>query len=176
MIQREIFDQIFNIMKESFPIIEYRNYEGQKELLSNPRYRLMTEENKQGEVIAFLAGWEFEGFRYVENIAVSPTIRGGGIGKRLMERFIKKSTLPVILEVEPPEDELKQRRIRFYERLGFRLGNYKYLQPPLRAGNSNFPLCIMSYPDLLTDSQFKFIKNQLYREVYNVPAVYPNSI
>lgn len=168
MIQNETFDQVFNIMKDSFPTTEFRNYEGQKKLLSNPLYRLLTEENEQGEVIAFLAGWELKDFRFVEMIAVSPAIRGGGIGKRLMQRFIKQSALPVVLEVEPPEDELKQRRIGFYERLGFKLGNHKYVQPPLREENPELPLCIMSYPELLTESQFMDIRDQLYREVYNI--------
>ncbi|MEF2969307.1 GNAT family N-acetyltransferase [Paenibacillus sp. M1] len=166
MISGKKFEQVFNIMKESFPLIEYREYEGQKRLLSNPRYRLLTEENERGVVAAFLAGWELEGFRFVEMIAVSPAARGGGIGKRLMERFLKQSALPVVLEVEPPEDELKRRRIGFYERLGFRLGDHKYVQPPMRKGKPELPLCIMSYPALLTEPQFNFVKEQLYREVY----------
>ncbi len=167
MIQQERFDLVFDLMKVSFPEIEYRDYKSQKKLLSDRRYHLLTEENKQGEVIAFLAGWEFDTFRYVENIAVSPSIRGGGIGKQLMERFMKQSTLPIILEVEEPQDELKRRRVRFYERLGFYLGDFKYVQPPLRDGMSGLPLCIMSYPERLTDSQFKCVRNVLYREVYN---------
>lgn len=175
LIQSETFDQIYRIMEDSFPIIEFRSYEGQKKLLSNPYYRLLTQEDEQGEVIAFLAGWEFESFRFVEHIAVSSVIRGGGRGRQLMEQFMKESSLPVILEVEPPEDELKQRRIGFYERLGFQLGDYNYVQPSLREDQPELPLYIMSYPQRLTETELHSYKEQLYKEVYGVTIDEPTS-
>lgn len=168
MMLQEQFDQVYDIMKQSFPEAEYREYSQQLKLLSNSRYLLLTEKNEQNEVIAFLAGWEFETFRYVENIAVSPGIRGGGIGKRLMERFMKRSALPIVLEVELPEDSLKRRRIGFYERLGFHLEEAAYVQPPLRAGQQPLSLRIMSYPEHLTPSQFEEVRDVLYREVYGI--------
>lgn len=169
MITVSTFHQVYALMEQSFPLIEYRTYEQQQQLLRDPRYRLLTEYNEQGELTAFLAGWEFEAFRYVENIAVSPHIRGGGIGKRLMQRFMQQSDLPVVLEVELPEDEIKQRRIGFYERLGFHLAQFDYIQPPLRAQQSDLPLYMMSYPAPLTLGQFESVKSQLYRDVYKVP-------
>jgi len=166
------FDQIFEIMKQSFPESEYRPYPEQKRLLSNSRYQLLTEKNEQNEVTGFLAGWEFEEFRYIENVAVSPAIRGGGIGKRMMERFVKQSDKPVILEVERPEDELKRRRIGFYKRLGFHLEDYVYVQPALRTGQHALPLQIMSYPVSLTSSEFEAVRKVLYKEVYGVSDSY----
>ncbi|MGF9696271.1 GNAT family N-acetyltransferase [Paenibacillus sp. MABNR03] len=166
------FDQVFEILKQSFPESEYREYAEQKKLLSNPLYRLLTEENGQNEVIGFLAGWEFETFRYVENVAVSPSIRGSGIGKQIMERFMKESDMPVILEVELPDDDLRRRRIGFYERLGFRLEDYTYVQPALRAGQPAMPLQIMSYPKGLTSSEFEMVRKVLYKEVYGIPTSY----
>lgn len=169
LIQQERFQQVFELMQASFPESEYRDYRSQRKLLADRRYRLLTEENKQGEVIAFLAGWEFDTFRYIENIAVCPAIRGGGIGKQLMRRFMQQSALPIILEVEDPQDELKRRRVRFYEQLGFCLGDFKYVQPPLREGLSGSTLKIMSYPKKLTRAQFENVKNVLFREVYKCP-------
>ncbi|MFC3746967.1 GNAT family N-acetyltransferase [Paenibacillus sp. GCM10012306] len=173
---KERFDQVFEIMKQSFPETEYREYLEQKKLLSDPRYRLITEENEQNEVIGFLAGWEFETFRYVENVAVSPNIRGGGIGKRLMERFMKQSDMPIILEVELPDDELKRRRIGFYKRLGFCLLDYPYVQPPLRVKQPSLPLQIMSYPVGLTLTQFEMVRKLLYKDVYGVSLAHVNAL
>nr|WP_277376141.1 GNAT family N-acetyltransferase [Paenibacillus polymyxa] len=167
---QEKFDQVYEIMKQSFPESEYREYSEQMKLLLDSRYRLLTEENEQNEVIGFLAGWEFEAFRYIENVAVSPEIRGGGIGKRLMERFMKQFDMPIILEVELPEDKLKHRRVQFYERLGFSLGDYSYVQPPLRAGLQTFPLQIMSYPEGLSSMQFEMVRKVLYKEVYGIQS------
>lgn len=175
MLQKQ-FDHVFEIMKQSFPEAEYREYSEQKKLLSHSCYRLLTEENEQNEVIGFLAGWEFESFRYVEHLAVSRNIRGGGIGKRLMERFMKQSAKPVILEVELPEDELKRRRIGFYARLGFCLGDHSYVQPPLRAvRQQTLPLQIMSYPTKLTPTQFEMVRKLLYKEVYGAPSAYAHA-
>lgn len=175
MLQKR-FDQVFEIMKQSFPEAEYREYSEQKKLLSNSSYRLLTEKNEQNEVIGFLAGWEFESFRYIEHLAVSPNIRGGGIGKRLMERYMKQTAKPVILEVELPEDEMKRRRIGFYERLGFCLGDHSYVQPPLRAvGQETLSLQIMSYPVKLNPTQFEMVKKMLYKEVYGAPSAYAHA-
>ncbi|MBT2770862.1 GNAT family N-acetyltransferase [Halomonas sp. ISL-60] len=175
MMFKEKFDQVFEIMKCSFPEAEYREYSEQKKLLSHSRYRLITEENEQNEVIGFLAGWEFEAIRYVEHVAVSPNIRGGGIGRQLMERFMKQSTKPVILEVELPDDELKRRRIGFYERLGFRLGDHSYVQPPLRVRQQTLSLQIMSYPVALTSTEFEMVRKLLYKEVYSAPSAYAHA-
>lgn len=167
-----MFEQVYELMKESFPVAEYRNYDEQKHLLTHPRYSLVTEKDDQGRVIGFLAGWKFDDFSYVENVAVSSEIRGGGIGKRLMERYMEQTKLPIILEVELPVNEINQRRVRFYKRLGFHLCDFPYVQPPLRTGIEPFPLKIMSYPASMSSSQFEQVRDTLYREVYNVTAVH----
>ncbi|WP_211746884.1 GNAT family N-acetyltransferase [Paenibacillus sp. Marseille-Q4541] len=173
-IQTNVFEQMYGIMEEAFPLIEYRTYEGQKALLSNSSYRLLTKENEQGDVIAFLAGWEFDDFCFVEHIAVKPSIRGGGLGKQLMTDFMQLVNKPVVLEVEPPEEEeMKQRRIGFYERLGFHVNSYSYVQPPLREGEPDLPLLMMSYPSALSEEQFQSCRETMYAEVYQVPADYP---
>lgn len=166
------FDEIFAIMEASFPTTEIRTYEGQKELLEVPQYRLLTEVNPDGTIIAFLACWEFPGFRFVEHIAVDPSIRGGGIGKKLMTEYIGKSGKPVLLEVEPPTGEMEQRRISFYERLGFQLNPFEYVQPPLREGNADLPLMIMTYPNPVDVDEFNLYREILYKEVYKVTVPY----
>ncbi|MFC9708965.1 GNAT family N-acetyltransferase [Paenibacillus sp. NPDC056933] len=174
MISRKTFDQIYKIMEESFPTTEFGTYSDQKELLKDPTYHLLIEHNDNDDVIAFLASREFETFRFIEHISVAPSFRGGGIGKSLVERFIRQSTSPIVLEIEPPETEIQQKRVLFYERLGFRLNKYNHIQPPLRENQDTLLLNIMSNPELLTDSQYEKIKKKLYQEVYKVSTTYPN--
>ncbi|MFC5448661.1 GNAT family N-acetyltransferase [Paenibacillus aestuarii] len=168
MIEKTAFDQVYAMMKASFPEIERRTYAGQKELLSDPHYRLITETDDHGSLIAILAVWEFPLFRFVEHIAVHPSIRGGGLGGKLMAAYINESTKPVILEVEPPESVLAERRINFYQRLGFQLNPFDYLQPPLQKGLPDLPLKIMSYPVSLEETEFSLFKDILYTNVYKV--------
>lgn len=81
MINEHDFSEIYAIMESSFPASECRTFEAQKALLKHPSYRIITEKNEQGKAVAFLAGWEFAHFRFVEHIAVDSRIRGGGLGK-----------------------------------------------------------------------------------------------
>jgi len=162
------FEKIFAIMKASFPESERRTYAGQKELLADPHYRIICEEDSNNRLVAFLAVWEFPMFRFVEHIAVDPTTRGSGIGGKIMAVYIEESSKPILLEVEYPDTELAQRRIGFYERLGFHLNSFEHVQPPLRKGESDLPLKIMSYPQILTEEDFYLYQEILYTNVYKV--------
>lgn len=164
------FNEIFAIMEASFPVSEIRTYSGQRALLANPNYHLFAEKDEEGRTLAFLAAWEFPELRFVEHIAVNPEVRSGGIGKKLMNSYIGRSDKPVLLEVEPPDGELEQRRIGFYERLGFYLNPYNYVQPPLRTGQAELPLRIMTHPEPVSSKQFQRFREILYTEVYQITA------
>ncbi|MCM3039471.1 GNAT family N-acetyltransferase [Paenibacillus motobuensis] len=164
------FDKIFAILKAAFPESERRTYAGQKELLADPHYRLISETNSNNQLIAFLAAWEFPMFRFVEHIAVDLTTRGSGIGGKIMAAYIEESLKPILLEVEYPDTELAQRRIGFYERLGFHLNSFEHVQPPLQKGQPDLPLKIMSYPQILTEEEFALYQEILYTKVYKVPS------
>jgi len=64
---------------------------------------------------------EFPSFIFVDYLLVNPITRGAGVGGQVLNR-LKSLGKPIILEVEPPEaeDVDTSRRIRFYERNGFR--------------------------------------------------------
>ncbi|EOS56052.1 GNAT family N-acetyltransferase [Paenibacillus barengoltzii] len=163
------FERVFEIMSASFPEIEYRTKSGQMELLRHPEYRLITESDEKGRVVAFLAVWDFPAFQFIEHLAVDPAVRGGGIGKRLVEKCLKTSAKLTVLEVELPENHVACRRIRFYERLGFHLNDFNYVQPPLRPGRAELPLKMMSYPKPLTEEEFLVCRALIYSKVYRVP-------
>ncbi|MBB4823076.1 ribosomal protein S18 acetylase RimI-like enzyme [Sporosarcina luteola] len=168
MIDDREFDQLYALMEASFPNSERRTYAGQKALLEDPHYRLLTRTDDNNRITAFLASWEFTTFRFVEHIAVDPVMRGSGTGGNLMSHYMEESTKPVILEVELPDSELAQRRIGFYERLGFHLNPFDYMQPALQEGQTDLPLYIMSYPRPITEDEFTHYKETLYSVVYKV--------
>ena len=162
----DAFDQVFALMDAAFPDSEMRTYTGQQALFGIPFYRLYVHREAQERIAAFLAAWEFENFRFVEHIAVDESLRGGGIGAAMLCDFAAQDSRPIVLEVEPPETDIAQRRIGFYKRLGFALNLYSYEQPPLRNGQSALPLLVMSYPHALSKAEFEQYKDVLYREVY----------
>lgn len=169
MNQQQLFERVYEIMSASFPETEYRTKPGQEKLLNRPEYRLIGESDHREGTIAFLAVWEFPELCFIEHLAVDPTVRGGGVGNKLVQRYLEEQSIqPTILEVELPENELSARRIKFYERIGFHLNEFSYEQPPLREGAKPLPLKIMSYPEPLTEQEFHTCKDILYSQVYDI--------
>ncbi len=161
------FEKIFGLMQTSFPENEFRTFENQKNLLKNPHYKIITKENEKNDIIAFLAFWSFENFNFIEHLAVDPSCRGKGTGTKIVSDFIKEnSSKPIILEIEPPTDEISIKRLKFYEKLGFKLNNYEYFQIPLRENQTPFKLNLMSYPEKLTPEEFENIKNKIHSKAY----------
>lgn len=106
---------------------------------------------------------------FVEHFAVDEHYRNGGIGAKLLQELLEILAVPTVLEVEPPEAELPQRRIKFYERNGFVLNPYDdYVQPALSDVGKELPLMIMTYPKGVSREQYEQIRDTLYREVYHV--------
>jgi len=54
----------------------------------------------------------------------------------------------LILEIEPPDDEITCRRKHFYERNGLRAQPYRHVQLPFQGGGPIAPLVIMSNRNL----------------------------
>ena len=70
------------------------------------------------------------------------------------------------LEVEPPETETAKRRIAFYERNGFTLNHFPYMQPPLGEDRDPLPLMIMTTGGAIEKDEFEHIRKTLYKKVY----------
>ncbi len=119
-----------------------------------------------GELMAFLAVWEFDTFLFVEHFAVRKSCRNGGLGAVLLTQLTAQCRRPVILEVELPTGELEARRIAFYERNGFVMNPFEYMQPAMGEDRHAIPLRIMSYPKRLLADEFETMRDVLYCHVY----------
>ena len=95
--------------------------------------------------LGILLFWESEGFRYVEHFATCPQLRGQGVGARALAQ-LNSEGIPVVLEIDPPRDEVSIRRQHFYERCGFFANTYRHVHPPYRAGYEGHPLVVMTCP------------------------------
>lgn len=166
MIEESMFDQMYSLLQLSFPTSERRDRAGHLGEFSEDKFRSMC--YVPGDLKGFLNYWDFGDFVYAEHFAVAPELRGQGTGSALMrELFDIVGNRPIVLEAEPSADsDIASRRIAFYERLGFVLNEYEYIQPPLIKGESPIPLVIMSAPAKLTESEYIKIRDSLYREVY----------
>jgi hypothetical protein len=91
--------------------------------------------------IGFFILWEFEKFNYIEHVANRPFTARKNYGSTIKKQITDNSQKALILEVEPGEDEISEKRILFYERLGMRLCSFDYKQPPYRKMNSHSQCC-----------------------------------
>ena len=161
-LENKEFDTVYALMEQSFPLEEYRPYAAQKALLRDPAYSIYVAK-EEGRILGFAAVWQLENRLFLEHLAVDPQLRNRGIGGQLLRHFAKKHCC---LEVEPPETDLSRRRIGFYQRNGFCLNDYPYLQPSLGEGRNAIPLYIMTSGSTISQEEFAQVKKLLYRRVY----------
>ena len=167
-IDNSLFEEFYHLMKLSFPKNERRSKKEFKSLCQNcPYYKIYALLNKKS-LAAFLTVWEFEDFTFGDHFAVSPALRGCGIGSSLLSQIKDKSRHPLIIEVELPENNIAKRRIEFYRRNSLVLCDFDYLLPPMQKGCSALPMKIMAYPAAPSDEKFKAYKEKIYKEVYGI--------
>ena len=159
---------IERIYTESFPPDERRDFSDVIRLLEeNDDFFivLLSDENK---AVGFISYWEWNDFSYVEHFAVDSSCRGSGYGATAMTELLKHINNPAVLEVEKPLDDISQRRIRFYERLGFVLCTRPYTQPPYSPEKQPLELYLMSFGKIDLNQVFDTVAPRIHQKVYGV--------
>ena len=152
------FHKAWELYEDAFPLEERRLLDAQSCVMKKPNYHFdITIDKKQ--LIGFLLWWEFETYKYIDHFAIATQQRNKGFGKLILENFKDNKDKPILLEVELPNSTINQRRIKFYERIGFKLNQHYYEIPPLKESQSTLQLLLMSYPAKLSKNDVEqFIK------------------
>lgn len=157
-----------NLYIESFPMSERRPVAFMFDIYKNNTQFVISIATKDNNNIGFLTYWDLGKFIFAEHFAISPEFRNGGNGGKVMKSFIYMATKPIVLEVELPTTILSERRIGFYQRLGFKLWDkVQYQQPPYSESSGPIPMKIMSHGEINSDDNLTDIRNTIYNEVYN---------
>ncbi len=155
------------IYTESFPHSERRPFDTMIDLYNNSQKFIIQIAKQDNKNIGFLTFWDLGEFIFAEHFAIVPNARNEGVGAAVMNSFMKDQTKPIVLEVEIPVTSLAERRIGFYQRLGYKLwNNFKYHQPPYHSGGSPIPMYLMSWGEIDVDKEYMRIKELLYTLVY----------
>lgn len=89
-------------------------------------------------------------------MAVNPQMRGKRIGSKLLGDFIAANAgKTVVLEIDPPEDEVSKRRLAFYERVGFTNTGRIFRHPSYNKNGTGHDLLILSYPGELDETAYR---------------------
>lgn len=143
--------QAQELYENAFPYKEQRSAEEHLRALRDPHFE--ADGIWRGEeFIGILYYWKYDGTRYIEHLAISPDLRGQSMGSKALSAFCKTGG-PVILEIDPPVDEISVRRLHFYQRTGFIENSYIYIHPSFREPFESHKLVLMSYPTALTDDE-----------------------
>lgn len=162
------FDEMFQIMKESFPITEMRTYREQKNLFEREDYHVYGFYEKD-QMIGFLAIYEEKKFTFIEHFALTSAVRGKGYGSSILQQFISTLKKPSIFEVEYPTTEIAKRRIGLYQRLGATLfDGIDYAMPPLHHEHQPLPLYLMTFSKQLQEADVIDMIPDIYKYVYRV--------
>lgn len=144
------FPETWKLYEDAFPLEERRILDVQSKVMQKPKYHfdIITDER---QLIGFLLWWDFKTYRYIDHFATATAHRNKGLGTLILENFMQSNNKSILLEVELPDSKINQRRIQFYERIGFICNPHYYEVPPVKESDSPLQLLLMSYPIELSE-------------------------
>ncbi len=148
--QTKEFAQAYQIYKDSFPIFEQRSLKDQLEALTDPDYHCHIIQNDDQTIIGLLFTWRTNSFIYVEHLAILESERGKNLGTSLLNHLKETSSLPIILEIDPPVDAISIRRKGFYENLGFVMHDFDHIHPAFCEDSGAYSLKVLAMPPIDT--------------------------
>lgn len=149
------FKKAWNLYENSFPKEERRELGSQEMVMQKMEYHFDLIFSEEVFIGIFL-WWKFKKLRYIEHFAIEMEQRNYGFGSQILKQFMVESESPIILEVEKPISLVQQKRIQFYENLGFHLSNIDYQQAPYSKHQLPLPLLLMSWPLALSSQNHDY--------------------
>lgn len=97
-----------------------------------------------------------------------PEMRGRGYGAQTLS-FSASAKKTVILEIDPPNDEVSARRKAFYERAGYRANPFDHIHPPYHSEYKGHRLVVMTYPAAISENEYKnfnsYLENMVMKKI-----------
>lgn len=166
----QYFKRAFELYESAFPNEERRDDLEQQRVLKKKDYHFdLIMDN--GEFIGVMLYWETNEFVFLEHFTTCKELRGKGFGKKALD-LLKEKNKTILLEIEPPIDEMTKRRYGFYKRNDFLMNPYYHIQAKYHLGDADLELKILSYPQVLTKQEYLSFYEYMTREI----GIQPNLI
>lgn len=162
----EVFLKLVEVYTEAFPMEERRDISQLEDLLRTETAMYFNAVECDGELAGLFVYWDFGTFFYLEHLAVFAHMRNKKIGQQILD-WVKEHLQGIrLLEVEPADTEIAQRRIQYYQRNGYSIIDKSYCQPSYRPEGEEFPLWIMGnqtgQAEEILRQQLQTIKERVY--------------
>lgn len=160
-----MYRRALELYQISFPLHEQREELSQTAILHDDTYHfeLIYDEDI---FIGLVLYWENLDYIYIEHFCILPEMRNKQYGKKVLS-FLKEQKKTLILEIDPPIDEVSVRRKGFYERCGFVENPYPHIHPPYHQGNHGHELVIMSSPMAISQAEYNAFDTHLQDKIMN---------
>ena len=89
-----------------------------------------------------------------------PEMRGRGCGAQALS-LLGERKKTVILEIDPPNDEVSVRRKAFYERAGYRANPFEHIHPPYHSEYKGHRLVVMTCATTISENEYKNFNSYL---------------
>ena len=163
-LKKEEFKSVYDQMTKAFIKDEIRYFADAYKLLENKNfnvYHIIDDKEKVG----FITIWDLQDFYFVEHFVVYEEYRNNGIGGKAIDK-VNEEFKKVILEAELPCTDISKRRLMFYNRHGFVINEFKYIQPAYHQELKPVEMKLLSYPTKVNNKD-KVI-GKIHKEVYGV--------
>ena len=151
------------LYEKSFPIEERRDNLQQSRVEKHKDYHYDLVFLKE-EFLGIALYWETPSLIFLEHLAILPEKRNGGVGSAVLNQ-IKQKGKAILLEIEPPKDEITNRRLGFYTRNGFKLNPYFHLQAKLKIGDGDVELKVLTYPEIISEKDYLQFIDYMNKEI-----------
>ena len=161
-----LYEKALHLYSISFPSHEQRESLSQEQVLQQDAYHFDVICDS-GEFIGEILYWDIGGAFYIEHFCVLSAMRNKHYGQKILNAY---QPTPLILEIDPPVDELSIRRKGFYERCGFVANPYYHIHPAYHRGHAGHELVIMSSPEMLKPDEYErfnhYLQDTVMKNVY----------
>jgi len=154
------FESAYCVYEQSFPAFERRTRSDQVQALNDKQYHFNLIKSQEGIFLGILLIWHATDFIYIEHLAITPKARGKSIGTRILEQLKVTAKKPIILEIDPPVDEISVKRKRFYKKVGFVDDGRAYIHNSYQKQTQPHTLDILSFP-AISDPLFESFKQYI---------------
>ena len=158
-----LWEEAFTLCESAFPSEERRDRGEILRVMKNSDYHFCVLLEGE-ELCGIVLYWEIGELIYLEHLATLPEKRCSGLGTAALE-LLKQEGKMIILEIEPPQDELTRRRLGFYSRNGFARAPYRHIQAKYHEGDPDVELVILSYPEVIEKEDYDSFYSYLQRYV-----------
>ena len=168
LLKLEEFDRFYQILSKQSPSKEIKEYNYMKDTFHAGLYQVLTLKDND-QIVGIMSFYQHDDFRFIDYFAIDGSLKGKGMGSKMLQYFINLDDKMVILEVEHPEDEQSKRRIAFYQRNGLYLNDqFEYFVPPVRNLKHRLYFHLMSSKRKINNIEFEKYYPQILKMVYGI--------